>query len=88
MNHLSKLEEEAIEKLGDDFEIGDYFLDERVLEEYHNLIPWFANFANYLACDLISKDLSFQQQWRFMHEVRKFFIDESYLFRVCAYGVI
>ena len=41
--------------------IDDYFLDEHVLAASHDLIPRFADFANYLASDLVLEYLSFQQ---------------------------
>lgn len=62
-------------KLGDELEIDDTFLDEHVLATSQDLIPWFADFANNLASDLVPEDMLFQQQKRFMHKVRKFFWD-------------
>lgn len=47
-------------KLRDDLEIIDSFPDEQVLETSQDLIPWFADFANYLA-NGIPEDMSFQQ---------------------------
>ncbi|XP_049345498.1 uncharacterized protein LOC125810025 [Solanum verrucosum] len=49
VDHLSRLEEEVMLKFGDRAEINDAFPDEQVLATSHALIPWFADFANYLA---------------------------------------
>ena len=54
----------------------------------NDLIPWFADFANYLASDIVPPDLSFHQRKKFMHDVKKFFWDEPYLYRSCADGII
>ena len=43
---------------------------------------------NYLASDIIPSDLSFHQRKKFMYDVMKFFIDESYLYRSCGDGLI
>ena len=88
VDHLSRLEEEAMLKLGDRAEINDAFPDEQVLVASHDLIPWFADFANYLASDIVPSYLSFHQRKKFMHDVKKFFWDEPYLYRSCADGII
>lgn len=72
VDHLStRLEEEAMLKLGDGDEIDDDFPEEHVLAASHDLIPWFADFGNYLASDLVPLDLSFHQRKKFMHDVKK-----------------
>ena len=48
--------------LGDKTNIDDTFPDEHVLAASQDLIPWFADFANYLASDIIQSDLSFHQR--------------------------
>ena len=45
-DHLSRLEEEAMLKLGDRAEINNAFPNEQVLAASHDLIPWFADIAN------------------------------------------
>jgi len=75
-------------KLGDGVEINDAFPDEQVLAACYDLIPWFADFANYLASDLVASNLSFDQRKKFMSDVKKFFWEEPYLFCVCANGII
>ncbi|XP_069143442.1 uncharacterized protein [Solanum lycopersicum] len=69
-------------------EIGDTFPDEHVLAASDDLIPWCANFANYLASDVVPSDFSFRQRKKFMNDVKKFFSDEPYLYRSCADGLI
>ena len=87
-DHLSLLEDEAMRELGNKTDIDDTFPDEHVLAASHDLIPWFANFANYLASDIVPSDLSFHQRKKFMYDVKKFLCDEPYLYRSCADGLI
>ena len=74
-DHLSRLEDEAIKELGDKTDIDDTFPDEHILVASQDLIPWFADFVNYLA-NIVPSDLSFHQRKKFMYDVKKFFWDE------------
>ena len=58
-DHLSRPEDEAMRELGDIIDIDDTFPDEHVLAASQDLIPWFADFANYLTSDIIPSGLSF-----------------------------
>ena len=69
-------------------EIDDTFPDEHVLAASHDMIPWFADFADYLGSDIIPSDLSFLLRKNFMHDIKKFSWDEPYLYRICADGLI
>ena len=53
-----------------------------------DLISWFADFANYLASDIVTSNLPFNQRKKFMHDVKKFFWDDPYLYRSCFAGHI
>ena len=46
-------------ELGKKAKIDDTFPDEHVLASSHEMIPWFSDFANYLASDIVTSDLSF-----------------------------
>ena len=61
-DNLSRLEDEAMRELGDKTYIDYTFPDEHVLSAPQDLIPWFANFANYLASNIIPSDLSFHHR--------------------------
>ena len=63
-------------------EMNDMFINEKVLVASHDLVPWFVDFANYLASDLV---LSYPLSH---HDVKMFFLYESYLYLFCAYGII
>nr|GEV40616.1 reverse transcriptase domain-containing protein [Tanacetum cinerariifolium] len=50
--------------------------------------PWFADFANYHAGNFIVKGMSSQQKSKFFKDVKHYFWDEPYLFKICADQVI
>lgn len=60
-------------KFADKAGIKDVFLDEQVFGASYNLIPWFGDFSNYLASDLVTSDLAFHQRKKFIRDVKKFF---------------
>nr|GEU82244.1 reverse transcriptase domain-containing protein [Tanacetum cinerariifolium] len=50
--------------------------------------PWFADFANFHAGIFIVKWMSFQQKKKFFKDVKHYFWDDLYLFRICADQII
>ena len=74
--------------MGEKAKIDDTFPYEHALAATHDLIPWFTNLANYVACDIVSSDLSLQQRKKFMHDVKMSFWDEAYLYRSCVDGFL
>ncbi|GJR72272.1 reverse transcriptase domain-containing protein [Tanacetum coccineum] len=46
--------------------------------------PWFADIANYHAGNFVVKGMSSQQKKKFFKDVRHYFWDDPYLFRICA----
>ncbi|GKG03396.1 reverse transcriptase domain-containing protein, partial [Tanacetum coccineum] len=50
--------------------------------------PWFANIANYHAGNFIVKGMSSQQKKKFLKDVKHYFLDDPYLFKICADQVI
>ena len=87
-DHLSRLEDESMRELGDKTDIDDTFPDELILAYSKDLIPWFADFANYLASDIISSDMSFHQRKNFMYDVKKFFWMNHTYIEAVADGLI
>ena len=78
-------------ELGDKTYIDDTFPDEHVLAASQDLIPWFADFANYQASGIVPSDLSFHQRKNLMYDVKKFFgMKHSYVGAVpiCLFGVV
>ncbi|GJW27686.1 reverse transcriptase domain-containing protein [Tanacetum coccineum] len=50
--------------------------------------PWFADFANYHAGNFVVKGMSSQQKKKFFKDVKHYFWDDPYLFKVCVDQVI
>nr|GEV96251.1 reverse transcriptase domain-containing protein [Tanacetum cinerariifolium]GEX15283.1 reverse transcriptase domain-containing protein [Tanacetum cinerariifolium] len=58
------------------------------LETRTKTAPWFADFANYHAGNFIVKGMTFQQKNKFFKDVKHYFWDDPFLFKVCADQVI
>ncbi|XP_070004505.1 uncharacterized protein [Nicotiana sylvestris] len=67
-NHLSRLE--GAEKSVEVEEILETFPDEQLLTASLEDAPWYADFANYLACGIVPYDLSSVQKKKFYHDCR------------------
>ncbi|GJR99322.1 reverse transcriptase domain-containing protein [Tanacetum coccineum] len=50
--------------------------------------PWFADFANYHARNFVIKGMSSQQKRKFFKDVKHYFWDDPFLFKICADQVI
>nr|GEX93714.1 reverse transcriptase domain-containing protein [Tanacetum cinerariifolium] len=50
--------------------------------------PWFTDFANYHAGNFIVKGMSTQQKNKFFKDVKHYFWDDPFLFKICADQVI
>ncbi|GJY16219.1 reverse transcriptase domain-containing protein [Tanacetum coccineum] len=50
--------------------------------------PWFADFANYHEGNFIIKGMSSQQKNKFFKDVKHYFWDDPFLFKICADQVI
>nr|GEV04605.1 reverse transcriptase domain-containing protein [Tanacetum cinerariifolium] len=50
--------------------------------------PWFADFANYHARNFVVKGMSSQQKNKFFKDVKHYFWDDPFLFKICADQVI
>ncbi|GJU89424.1 hypothetical protein Tco_0543595 [Tanacetum coccineum] len=58
-DHRSRIENE---ETSDDSEVNDNFPGETLIEINTEDEPWFAEFANYLANDIIPKGMTYQQK--------------------------
>nr|GEV90373.1 reverse transcriptase domain-containing protein [Tanacetum cinerariifolium] len=50
--------------------------------------PWFTDFINYHAGNFVVKGMSSQQKSKFFKDVKHYFWDDSFLFKICADQVI
>ncbi|GJY72032.1 reverse transcriptase domain-containing protein [Tanacetum coccineum] len=84
-DHLSKIENnETI----DDSEVDDNFPRETLMEINTKNEPWFADFANYLVGNIIPKGMTYHQKNKFFSDLKHYFWEEPYLYKVCSDGMI
>nr|GFA97844.1 DNA-directed DNA polymerase [Tanacetum cinerariifolium] len=89
-DHLSRLEN-PYESVLDPKEINEKFpLQTLGMVTFHgdSSAPWFADFANYHACNFIVKGMTSQQKNKFFKDVKHYFWDDPFLFKVCTDQVI
>ncbi|GKE19179.1 reverse transcriptase domain-containing protein, partial [Tanacetum coccineum] len=78
-DHLSRLEnphQDFLETLGMVTFCGD------------SSTPWFSDFGNYHVGNFVIKGMSSQQKNKFFKDVKHYFWDDPYLFKICADQVI
>ncbi|GJV63449.1 reverse transcriptase domain-containing protein [Tanacetum coccineum] len=78
----------TIKETSDDSEVDDNFPRETLMEINTRDEPWFADFANYLVGDIIPKGMTYQQKNKFFSDLKHYFWEEPYLFKVCSDGMI
>ncbi|GJX84327.1 hypothetical protein Tco_0335101 [Tanacetum coccineum] len=85
-DHLSRLEN-PYENVLDPKEVNEKFPFETlnmVTFRGDSSTPWFADYANYHAGNFIVKGMSSQQKNKFFKDVKHYFWDDPYLFKICA----
>ncbi|GJU76429.1 reverse transcriptase domain-containing protein [Tanacetum coccineum] len=75
-------------KQSDDSEVDDNFLGETLMKIDTRDESWFADFVNYLVSDIIPKGMTHQQKNKFFSDLKHYFWEEPYLFKVCSDSMI
>ena len=90
-DHLSRLESTKVET-GD---INEEFPDDKFfsivsLTPITSLsdVPWFADIANFLVGNYLPKDMTYQQKKKFFSDVKYYYWEDPYLYKLCADQVI
>nr|GEZ93028.1 reverse transcriptase domain-containing protein [Tanacetum cinerariifolium] len=89
-NHLSRLENPHQNVL-DPKEINETFpLETLNMVSFcgNSSTPWFSDFENYHAGKFVVKGMSSQQKNKFFKDVKHYFWDDTFLFKICADQVI
>nr|GEV73797.1 reverse transcriptase domain-containing protein [Tanacetum cinerariifolium] len=89
-DHLSRLEN-LHQNVLDPKEINESFPLETlnlVSTRGNSSTPWFADIANYHARNFVAKGMSSQQKSKFFKDVKHYFWDDPFLFKICADQVI
>ncbi|GKA58250.1 reverse transcriptase domain-containing protein [Tanacetum coccineum] len=82
-DHLSQIENEEI---CNDSEVDENFPGETLMKINTRNEPWFADFANYLVADIIPKGMTYQQKNKFFSNLKHYFWEEPYIFKVLDLG--
>nr|GEX32402.1 reverse transcriptase domain-containing protein [Tanacetum cinerariifolium] len=86
-DHLSRLENPHKDVL-ENKDINENFLLETLGSLSSDSTPWFADIANFHARNFIKKGLTSQQKKNFFKDVKHYFWDDPYLFRIYADQII
>ncbi|GJT41573.1 reverse transcriptase domain-containing protein [Tanacetum coccineum] len=81
VDHLSRIDNNVS---SDDSEADDNFPGETLMEINTRNKPWFSDFANYLVGDIIPKGMTYQQKNKLFSDLKHYFWEEPYLFKVCS----
>ena len=82
-DHLSRLEDPSREEIREEA-IGDKFPHESVefIKAEEQGMPWFSDFANYLAKGVVVEGMSTQQKKKFFRDANRYIWDDPYLYRM------
>nr|GEX76901.1 reverse transcriptase domain-containing protein [Tanacetum cinerariifolium]GEX76909.1 reverse transcriptase domain-containing protein [Tanacetum cinerariifolium] len=86
-DHLSRLENPH-KDVFENKDINENFPLETLSKISSGSTPWFADFVNFHAVNFIVKGMSSQQKKKFFKDVKHYFGDDPYLFRICADQII
>ena len=79
IDHLLLLEQKG---KSEDCLIQEAFLNEQLFGVEMKL-PWYANFVNYLSCNVLPLDIPQHQKKQFLHDLKSYFWDNPLLFKSC-----
>ncbi|CAL1388775.1 unnamed protein product [Linum trigynum] len=87
-DHLSWLEASPVDNFEE--EIDDSFPGERLLAMtlVDSVAPWYSDFANYLVGKQLPKGMATHAKRKFFSDLKHYFWEDPYLFRIGADGVI
>ncbi|CAM8929194.1 unnamed protein product [Rhodiola kirilowii] len=83
-DHLSRVELHDSKQFSSP--IGDSFIGEYLLSVEENA-PWYADYVNYLTCNILPNDLDHNQRRKFLHDVSRYYWDDPFLYKLCPDGI-
>ncbi|GJS04399.1 reverse transcriptase domain-containing protein [Tanacetum coccineum] len=89
-DHLSRLENPNIEELAEE-EIEDKFPDKHLMilkAKLNDKEPWYADYVNYIIEKVVPPEWTPKKKKRFLSQVKNYFWDEPYAFRLCPDNVM
>ncbi|CAM8947845.1 unnamed protein product [Rhodiola kirilowii] len=86
-DHLSRLELGELDREEDKLPMTDSLAGEELMRIDVDNVPWYTDFVNFLACGILPPDLSHNQKRKFLSDVKRYFWDDPFLYRLCADGL-
>ncbi|GKC86542.1 reverse transcriptase domain-containing protein [Tanacetum coccineum] len=89
-DHLSRLENPNMGELAEE-EIEDKFPDEHLMilkTKLNDEDPWYADYVNYIVRKVVPPEWTPEKKKRFFSQVKNYFWDEPYAFRLCPDNVM
>nr|GEV66015.1 reverse transcriptase domain-containing protein [Tanacetum cinerariifolium] len=89
-DHLSRFENLHMKVLTEK-EIADKFSDEHLMalkSKSDNDEPWYVEFVNYIVGKVVPPNWTFEKRKRFFSQVKTYFWEEPYAFKLCAYNIM
>jgi Integrase core domain/Integrase zinc binding domain len=78
-DHISRLQLDPTEgELSND----DSFVNEQLYRVEATPVPWYADLANYLVCEVVPVEFTYQQKKKFLFDAKHYFWDDPYLFKL------
>ncbi|GJX93262.1 reverse transcriptase domain-containing protein [Tanacetum coccineum] len=72
-------------------EIADKFFDDHLMmlkSKFNDDEPWYADFVNYIVGKVVPLNLIFEKRKRFSSQVKTYFWEEPYAFKLCADNIM
>ncbi|CAM8889514.1 unnamed protein product [Rhodiola kirilowii] len=66
--------------------IQDSFVGEYLMSAEDDA-PWYADYVNYLTCNILPEGLDYNQKSKFLHDVSRYNWDDPYLYKLCSDGI-
>ncbi|CAM9004234.1 unnamed protein product [Rhodiola kirilowii] len=66
--------------------IQDSFVGEYLMSAEGDA-PWYADYVNYLTCNILPEGLNYNQKSKFLHDVSRYYWDDPFLYRLCSDGI-
>ncbi|CAM8925925.1 unnamed protein product [Rhodiola kirilowii] len=86
-DHLSRIELRELDREEDQLPMIDSLAGEQLMLIDEDHLPWYADFVNFLAYGMLPPDLSHNQKRKFLSDVKRYFWDDPFLYRLCADGL-
>ncbi|CAM8942724.1 unnamed protein product [Rhodiola kirilowii] len=66
--------------------IQDSFVGEYLMSAEGDA-PWYADYVNYLTCNILPEGLNYNQRSKFLHDVSRYYWDDPFLYKLCSDGI-